>query len=60
MLVATLIYLLWIIAFIIYGAVVFRFQTKMILLGTSAVYTYIMWRFWKRLIAAAKEQDERN
>ena len=65
MIITTIIYVLWAIGFGIYRIDFLDkshdFQTKIILLGVSVPYTIIMWKLWKKMIAAyVKEREQKD
>jgi hypothetical protein len=65
MLIATILYIVWLISFIIYSPAVlnvhYRSWTKGILLAVQVLYIVIMWKLCRRWITAAiKEKEDKN
>ena len=59
MLAWTIIYIIWVIVFYVYlGDNFSRLQSKLIIVGSQIVYLFVLWRLWKKLIAAAVKADE--
>ncbi len=62
MLIALILYILWVIGFIAFGDQYFvhgnKALSKMILVAGQLVFLFIIWRLWRRLILAAKEEQK--